>query len=648
MTYPRELELDEETEQRLISYLDEQLANHYAERSKHIDDLMRWQREYWAEPTNKKATFPFTGASTIIIPLDAIAVEAVHARGMMQAFAMSDIVSAQAVAPDWQNIARPYERHMNWRLMDKMKVRRAFGDCFLEATKFGTMIGKVGYERIVKTAVRTVGDSEEEFDVIVQDGPQFDPVPDARFLMPHTSQDPQLAPWCGEEHEATPYELMQHEISGLFRANTIIDKDGDENNPENHSKLKAWLNRTITPGNAESGGHKFDKQQAKLENTTPVWPTLLNWVEIWLGFDIDGSRRNKEIVVHYHRDSQTIMSCRYNWHSDLRRPYRHNVYFPVEHRWRGIGICKQNEQFQKEITTQHRQSLDNATLANMRMIKVSKLSGYGPKEPIFPGKMWFVDDMAHVDTFQLGEIYPSSYNNQQSTLMFSQMRSGVNEVLLGMPQVGTPGTATSDLARIQEGGKKFDLIFSNFREFQTEIIQDTAVVIQESGPKRLAYYDTVEGGGLVQRFFDMPASAIRDGLIIQLRAVGQQHNKVLDRQNWQQIAALIQQYYNGILQLAQFTQDPTLIRTITMKGLNAATEAMRQLLDSFDVRNIDRIIVSEIEEQVRNGLQGVGAGQPGSDQSPGSIQAPGMDLITQALTSLNGGGNGTTSRLLGR
>lgn len=653
MAYPREIILDEDTEARLISYLNEELVNHDAERGEHVDDLMRWQKDYWAKPTQEEATFPFQGAATIVIPLNAIAVEAIFTRASTTQFAMNEIVSTHAISADWEDAARPLERFMNTELITHMKIRRAYGDCALEAIKFGTMIGKVGYEKTVKTALRMVGDTEEEFDVVTYDGAVFDAVSDSRFLMPHSARDPQTAPWCGEEHSENPYFVQQLEAGGMFREGTAIDKLGDENDPKNWSKLKAWINGGSYGETINQQGAKFEKQQAELEGTKAQWPARINWFEIWLAFDIDQSTRPKEIVVHYHKDSQTIMSCRYNWHSDLRRPYRTNVYMPVEHRWRGLGVCKQNEQFQKEVTVQHRQRIDNATLANMRMIVLSKLSGYGPKEPVFPGKMWFVDDVKQITTLQMGEVYPSSYQNEQATLIYSQQRTGVNEVVLGMPQVGTPGTATSDLARIQEGNKKFDFVYANFREFLGEIVVDTASCIQQFGPRNLPYFGSAENGAVVRDFFTMPEQDIRDGILIALKVSSQQQNKILDRQNWQQIAAMLTQYYDGILTLAQYAGNPQLIQIIVLKGMNAATEAMRQILDSFDTRNIDRIVVKEIEQMIRAQLsqQGGGTGGPntngnvpGGSGGPQVLNAPaGMDILSKILSAPRANGNGATN-----
>ena len=633
MPYPRELVLDKETEDKLRIHIEREIYNHYAERGKWVDNVLQWQKDYWAEPTTKRATFPFLGASTIIIPMTAISVEAIHARVMTTIFGSGQLVSATAKAAEWEEISRPVEAMMDHELLKEMKFKDKITPAILSIEKYGTGVGKIGYERIVRKAVRNIGDLEQEVPVVIRDGSVVDSLPTTGILMPFAADDPQSAPWVGEEHHDTPYMVRQHENSGLFKKGTM-------------EGLEPWV--IEHSGTTLSGQErKQEREQENREEMTPVWPKTLDWVEMWLGFDVDGDGQDEEIVVHFHRGASLFMSIRYNWYHDLHRPYRIGIYFPVEHRWTGLGIGKQNEQFQREITTQHRQRLDNAMLANVRMLKVSKLSGYGPGEPIFPGKMWFLDNMDHVDTLQLGEIYNSAFSNEQATQIYSQQRTGVNEITLGQSPAGTPGTATGDLARLQEGNKKFDYVFSNIKGFIDELIMDTAVNIQQFGPRELQYWETVEGGRLARMFFEMPPDLIRHGLLIELNVVGQQRNSIVDRQNWVQIATLLQQYYTGSIQLAQLLGDQELIQFIGKKGILAATEAMRQILESYDIRNIDRIVLTELLKNQQNGAQPNGgiqpsqtnllpAGQPAS-VGPGDVgQTAGVDQFNTLIQSLGG------------
>lgn len=633
--YPRELNLDENTEARLRSWLNFELVTHYAERSTWMTRLLQYQRDYWAEPTNKKATFPFSGASTIVIPLTAIGVEAVHARVMTTLFALNQLVSVKAISPQWEDAARPVEQFMNKELIYGMDFRKRIGNSILELEKFGTGIAKVGYQKIVKIACRDLPNGDtQEVPVTIVDGAVVDAVSMGRFLMPFSATDPQLSPWCGEEHSKSPYEIQNLENGGFFRPGTM-------------DKLRQWV--SVKNLNSTGVERQFLQSQEKLEERQAQWPNLIDWCEIWCSFNVDKNPNGRmmEVVIHYHRPSQTFMSIRYNWHDDLHRPYRVGNYFNVEHRWTGIGIAKQNEQFQKEVTIQHRQRIDNATLANMRMFKISKMSGYGPGEELFPGKMWFVDDMAHVDTIQMGDVYNSSFNDEQATLQYSQQRVGISDANLGMPAAGTPGTATGDLARIQEGAKKFDFAYSNIKDFVREVIVDTAVIIQQHGPHQIRYFDVADGGHLVEQFFQMPPEDIRHGLLLELAATSQQQNKILDRQSWLQNAQLLNQYYTGLLQLAQATGNQQLIAMIGQVAPIAATEAMKQILEAGDVRNVDRMILAQLLTLGSPGAPPnarlLSPGQPtpvgGGGSGPGNPdQTSGMDLLGQIIQAVRGGG----------
>lgn len=589
--YPRELQLDEDTLNRLSSYLDTELANHEMERGDYTNQLVEWQKDYDAKPVTEQVTFPFTGAATIIIPLSAITIEAVHARTMTTMFALDQFVTVKANHEDWIPVTRPLERMLDHELLENVKIYNPVNDALLELTKYGTGVMKTGWEKLTKVAVRPKiekPDEEEEFKVAVKNGPTVEATPVSRFVMPFSYQNICDAPWCGEEHEADAYMIRQYEESGYFRSGITDELIGHYNQ--------------ITTDEFKDSAQNLDLRQ-------PSMPKMLKWYEIWLSFDVDQSAKTereygsenfppgevaKEIVVHYSRDTKKFFSIRYNWYSDLRKPYYKGVYFPVEHRWAGIGACKQLDQFQREITTQHRQRLDNATLANVRMIKVSTSSRYGPNEPIFPGKMWFVDEADDISTFQLGEIYPSSYSNEQATLSFAQQRGGVNEATAGMPQVGTPGTATAELSRVQESNKKFDFIYKNSKRLVKEVTLDVVSQIKQFGVKNDAYYSNVTGGDLVQKFMNMPADLIREGILVSIDIAGQQENKLLDRQNWQQLTPMVNQYFTGMIQLAQAAGDQTMVQEIGQKGMVAATEAFRQLLETFDIKNIDRIALTEL------------------------------------------------------
>jgi hypothetical protein len=284
----------------------------------------------------------------------------------------------------------------------------------------------------------------------------------------------------------------------------------------------------------------------------------------------------------------------------------------------------------------------------MKMFKVNKLSGYGPKEPIFPGKMWFLDDMSYIEPMEMSDIKNSSFALEQSDLVYSQMRVGVNEATLGMPQGGTPGTATSDLSKIQESQKKFDFFYGNIKDFTSGVLFDVFCNIHQFGPKNVGYFEWCEHGDMLKKLYSMPLNVIRDGLMFDIQAVGAKKNRLLDRQDWVQIAGVLQQYYGGMLQLAQMSQDPNLISLILTKGMAAATEAMRQILETFEVRNIERIILYELDninkQQQNGGSNGTNrlaslSNGGGGQGPPGNGQGQGMDALSKVVALFGGLGS---------
>ena len=638
MDYPRLIHLDEDTEERLKSYLETELLNHYGERGSWVEDLTSTQTDYFAQPTATQKTFPFKGAANIVIPLIAIVVEALHAKAMTTLFALEDFAVVK-VPKDLEDINWGLNKLINYELLeDGADFYKFADDALLENFKFGSTVGKAGYEKIEKTAVKEQGDTEVEFTITTKQGSVIDSVPLANFLMPFSAQDPQTAPWCGEEHVWTAYEVKQACDSGLFYDDTW-------------EKLENWILQTNAQ---ELSSGPYRQNMEKLQNQAPVYPKTIGFLELWLAFNVDGGKKEKEICLYYHRLSRTFMGVRYNWHDDLRRPYRIGKYFNVEHRWAGVGVGRQVQTFQREITIQHRQRLDNATIANIRMFKINKLAGYGPGEPIFPGKLWFVDNMDDIQSLEAGEVYPSSFNDEAQTLNYAQQRSGINEMNLGMPQSGTPGTASSDMERMQEGNKKNDYTLKNIKRFLTLCSRDTISNTIQFGVRDVQIYDYIPNGIGVKQFIETsPLDLIRKQLIMNLNLVSQEENKLQDRAGWTQLSGQLQQYYTALFEFAMNTKDQNLMAMLAKVIPSGATEAMKQILETYDIRNLDRIIPEQLilgfqpdptsqlllPPSASNDNGSNTTSQPGANPgTQGIIQAPGMGS-SPSIPGQTGGGS---------
>ena len=606
--WPRMLKLDEATEVRLVNYLDNEIFLMWSERNLVTADWIQWQKDYWSKPSSTTKNFPFRRAANIVIPMTAIAVEAVYARLMTTLFSVKPFFSIRPRIKDWVDASPKVESWLQTEVEDpnSLDVAQFARESLLELIKLGTGIGKSGYERdIRKTNIDVPGGGTTSNWITRRDGATLDYVPLANFLMRFHEKDPQTATLVGEEHrEVTWAQLKRMGLSGRMI-------------PESIKKIGNWFTQS---GDIESQGTEYDQARREEEHDEPGWKETFSFTEIWLSFDVDGDGVDEEIVVDFHKESRTVLSIRYNWYADAHRPYRIGVYIPVEGRWTGIGVGKQLEQFQALITTVHRQRLDAGTLANMGQLAVKKNSGYTSDEPMWPGKMWFVDNPAtDIREFSLSNTqHFAQLSNEDAARNYADKRSGANELILGTPKAGTPATATTDMMKLQEGNKKFDMVLKNVRRWYSLLGSDVLANFQQFGTRERSWIVQGENGQYIEDFLSMPQADVRRGAFVDLSVTDSITNKDVEAQKWMQLFGLLTAHYDKVLeragQVSGLLQDPQIFLMFAEMTLRGSNEAMERLLGAFAVPDISSFLID---------LSGPGGGDVGPEGSRTDVSGPG-------------------------
>lgn len=637
--WPRMLVLDEETESRLVEFLDHEIMLAWQEKGLLVEDWIQWQRDYWAKPTEKVKNFPFRRAANVVIPMTAIAVETIYARLLTTLFSVKPFYSVRPRTKMWIEAAPNVEGWLQTEVEDPnaLDMDGFARESILELLKLGTGIGKSGYERdIRKVNIDQPGGGSTPRYITRKDSATLDYVPCANFLMRLSERDPQTAVWVGEEHnDITWAQLKRHALSGR------MSKEAVEN-------VKAWWQN----GDTNSKAKEYDTRRREIENTEPAWTQDFSFIEVWISFDVDGDGVDEEIVVDFHRDSRTILSARYNWYADAHRPYRIGVYIPVEGRWAGIGVGKQLEQFQPLITTVHRQRLDAGTLANMGQLAIKRGQGYSPDEPIFPGKMWFLDNPGtDIKEFSLSNTQHFQYiSNEDNARQYADKRSGANELIIGTPQQGTPAPFSTDYAKLTEGNKKFDMVLKNIRRWFGLLGGDCLANYQQFGGARLSeriWLARGEGGMWVEQVLRMPQENVRRGAIVELTVTDSITNRDVEQAKWNQLFALLTGHYDKVLeramQVASITQDPSVFLLFAQMSLRASNNVMNRLLDTYVIPDKESFNLDpkDFQDALARGGGGIptgnGAGAPGV-----SAEVGGNGSL--APTGVSGGGTSPGGR----
>jgi len=625
--WPRMLKLSKERESILVNWMASELDLARQEKEDIVDDWITWQKQYWAQPEAEVKNFPFQRAANIVVPLTAIAVEAIHARIINTIFSVEPFWSIRPRTSRWIDAATPVEEWLQTEVenVNALNVYQFSSDSLMELVKLGTCIGKSGYDKIIKKSLRPApGGGDDPFYAVQHNGATLEYTPCANFFIRAGEQDPQTSPWASEEHVFTWGQLKQMSQGGRM-------------DPKAVEKVKAWAESNEVKASGSSA--EYHDEIDKLDKFEPEWREEFRVQETWASFDVDGvDGEDEEIVFDYHEASMTILSIRANWYADLHRPWRIARYVNVEGRIWGIGVGKQNEQFQDMITTINRQRLDNATLANMRMLAIKKQSGISPDEPVFPGKIWFLDDPSRdAQVLQLSEIYPSAYANEQGLLGYSERRTGANDVVLGQPQQGTPGTATGDLARLAEGNKRFDLVLRNIRQWFSLLGQDVLSNYQQFGDQQRHWLIKEEEGAWVEQILNMPTELVRSGAAIELTATSSIVNRDVEQRQWMSLFQIITNYYAQIIQLAQVMQDPELLATTAARAVAASDEAMKRLLATFQTPDAEKLLF--LEEGTNGGPSAGATGGPGGNNGQGLEQLLGS-VGPEGLAGLLSSGRG--------
>ena len=242
--WPRMLNLDDETEDLLVMFLDEEIRRARHEKQDLIEDWKDWQADYWASPAQEQKNFPFQKAANIIVPLTAIATEAVIARIMNTIFAVEPFWSIRPQSRKWVEAAKPTEEFLETERKNTsaLDVYGMAQDSLTELVKLGTAVGKSGYERDMRKSVRQTPDGEETLWHERHNGATLDYVPVANYLQRMSEQDPQEARWCGEEHEFTWTQLKRMALSGRMGSEAI-------------EEIKSWY----VQGVSEEGGREYQE-----------------------------------------------------------------------------------------------------------------------------------------------------------------------------------------------------------------------------------------------------------------------------------------------------------------------------------------------------------------------------------------------------
>jgi len=563
------------------------------ERLNRMEDLLRDWDEF-IEPT---AEGPFTGSSTLHLPMTLTVVKTVHARFLQAILGIDPYFTAKPRREDAVDRAQLVQELMGYTLKDWANHGNgvddvidgwvwdwaAYGSGILKErwlTEYTSFMDVVMKPRVAAETV-TLPDGQEQIlqRIIVEEkeervtkkcfeGPIFDLVKEEDFVMLRGQGDPQQADICIHRYYLTASELWQLVDRKVFREDEVrevIAGGGDSDDSHDNSAIQQ--RRLATSG----------KSQLDLPNDLERYEIL----ESYARMDVDGSGINSEVVGWVHKRSKKLLRATYLYRINKvgKRPFFKADFHKRAGEDNGIGLVELLHPLSTELDAMHNLAVDYG------MISTMPFGFYRPSSTIEPEVMQLQPgSLIPVDDPQRDVFFPNLGNRtsfglqQEASIMNSVERlTGISDLNLGIVTgaQGATRTATGARALLGEANSNLDVYLRRLNRAWKQAVQFLFHMLQQRIPDGLSFRVTGETGadywGQVKNKGD-----IEGEFDFEIAPNSANSNRLIQQENAQQILA--------------FVQNPLLIQSGVVNVSNIY-EACKNYLRTMGIKDYSRYVV---------------------------------------------------------
>lgn len=518
--------------------------------------VKRWRAKLEAVHSTVPKNRPFKNASHVAVPMSQIITQGLYAKikGMfdardpfwtakaLQESNQEDINNFKVVTKYMDILAKsPYDLNLE-------AVKR---DVHLETCHIGTCFVKVPWTtehwNLKKEEGGYVEDSGE---VYLHDGPEIKAFPVERVTYPQGSKEINRLEWIGLDVTLTESELEERAARGIYDNVEEVLKHKREliNDDEEEAQRNEDLDFSETSG-------------------------VFDIVEFYFLYDYDKDGIAEDLILHIHPESQTCLKQQLN-------SFGVRDIVPTRHMHRsfaitGRGSGQMTESLAEEVDAIHNLRNDNMKIANMRTFGVKRTSGISPREEIYPGKLWFLDDpQKDLTSVQMGEVYPSSLQAEDQSLQYGFQAVGMSPTQMGFESqvLKSRDTGIGQQLRMSAGDSILTSISEGLVEswsrigmlvFMQLVRNKERVIAREEVAKRLSPED-IES---LRKALDIPFEQIPLRISFSIKATDAEHTFENQRQNRMTMSQLYSQYSQESMPLASQIFGPQAPQMLQMAPL---------------------------------------------------------------------------------
>ncbi len=585
------LNISSDKRKKIEAKFEEEVREALSGRSGFHDKCKKWRKQFEAEPDQEQKNFPWEKASNLVIPIQAITVNAFVARQMNILFSLPPFWTAKPLNPQWSDHAVPTQNMLDYYQKQEMKLAKNLIPFTYDQGNLGIGVAKqIWVSELISDKVYTDDGSIISADYL-DDGPRLIPIAieDAVFPIDST-QDIQSCEWFAHRFRLN-WGKVKERLRKIKESNEAIYINGED-----------IENKFVRLASA-----RVEKQEEIEKLSRSMLLREHEFYEVWCDYDYDDDGREEKCCFTFHNsaDAQdqtsfTLVRPILNPWSHRLRPFLTSQCFPRPHRVLGIGFGQRLERLQEGLSTTANQGINNWSVTSAKVITYKK--GLGIKGPFkwYPGRAIGVNEHTDISTVEMGSEYTSGQMIINFLKDVSERVTGVSDYWLGRESstVGSSATATSTLALIQEGMKLFDFLMKNTRNTLNDSAYMLYMMVRQMKPLGTVYPVLGEKEGkLVEETWVARGDGreVKKCLEFDLTASSAYANRMVERQSWMEYFNLILGYYDKVFSASEVFFDPNApleLKIVVAEMMMSAHLIMQRISQQWDIKDIDRILFS--------------------------------------------------------
>lgn len=590
----------------------------------HNTKIPKWRKLYLGTPSEQTRNFPFPNAANTIVQVVGETVDTMTARVMGMLYATHPLWPfqnyAKSATMDERKVNELYrstlENYMEIVGIEptELDLQRIEAQWFTDAAKLGTAFVKVGLEQRVERVVTGYTEAKiRGVDRTIYEGPRVVKLRHEDVMADASAQTLEDAGFVSVRHKLTRMQLQDRAFSGVYDKGAVSkilgSPDRSQPRPSERTELQ---DQGISVGG--------------VPDVTAEWDIY----ECYFGWWHNGSKYR--LIYNYHKKTKTVLRKVFNFlpNNELaikraKLGYRTDGLY-------GHGYAELLENYQEELSTTHNQRLDNSTVANIRALRVSpRARALDSNMELYPGSL-LVGEKDEIEAIAVGDVYPSTFKNEEMTLGLVARRAGISPAVSGS---GTGGmmkrpqqySAQGTLAVMQENNSVVGFATSEFRHAHVILGSLLTAMYGKFGTNGREEMFGLDGEHLKVALKEFEAQRLR----IPIRASTGSLNKEVDKQTGVLIAGLMQRHYTAVAQVLQSIANPIVpqeVRAYLVNVVQSSELLHKRVLKDFGYEQPDIFVP---EAKVSDG-QNQGTPQ-GGQMAPG-----GAPMAGAGATAPGGGG----------